>query len=103
MTSSRKHVVLAPTLNTFKNGLYRHWGQFHYDLEKPPHTHGRYEGAYVALDNEELTYDMNYLLLLSIDMESTEAEEDIFSRGLRDVSKKTGQNKRTEHIYNRHT
>ena len=34
-----KHVVLAPTLNTFKNRLDRYWWCFQYNLGKPPHTH----------------------------------------------------------------
>ena len=34
-----KHVVLAPTLNTFKNRLNRYWGHFQYNVEKPPYMH----------------------------------------------------------------
>ena len=34
-----KHIVLAPTVNTFKNRMDRYWGRFQYNLEKPPHTH----------------------------------------------------------------
>ena len=38
-SSLPKHVVLVPTLNTFKNRLDRYWGRFQYNLEKPPRTH----------------------------------------------------------------
>ena len=52
-----KHVVLAPTLNTFKNRLDRYWGHFQYNLEKPPHTHTHTEDTDepIAQDNEELS------------------------------------------------
>ena len=50
-----KHVVLAPTLNTFKNRLDRYWGHFQYNLEKPPHTHTEDTDEPIARDNEELS------------------------------------------------
>ena len=52
-----KHVVLAQSLNTFKNRLDRYWGHFQYNLEKSLHTHTYTEDTHepIAQNNEELS------------------------------------------------